>query len=132
MISLKTGGLTQGEIEAILNALPGDLTFVGPDDTVRYFNEPERRLFSRSHAILGTSVQSCHPEKSVPLVNKIISELKAGKAEAAESWANLDGRLASIRYFAVRDEAGRYLGCLELAQDVSSVREHLKNGPGHE
>jgi DUF438 domain-containing protein len=132
MIDLKTGALTQGEIEAMLNALPGDLTFVGPDDTIRYFNEPRMRLFSRSQAILGTSVQSCHPEKSVQLVNKIISELKAGKAEAAQSWANIDGRLASIRYFAVRDEAGSYLGCLELAQDVSGVREHLRNNPGHE
>jgi DUF438 domain-containing protein len=132
MMNFKMGALTQGEIEAILNALPGDLTFVGPDDTIRYFNESKTRLFSRSRTILGTSVQSCHPEKSVPLVNKIIGELKAGKAEAAESWANLDGRLANIRYFAVRDEAGRYLGCLELAQDVSGVREHLEKFPGHE
>jgi DUF438 domain-containing protein len=129
-MNLKTGALTQSEIEAILNALPGDLTFVGPDDTIRYFNEPRQRLFSRSAAILGTSVQSCHPEKSVPMVDKVVGDLKTGKADMIESWAEVGGRLASIRYCAVRDQAGAYLGCLEIAQDVSDVRAHLDKSAG--
>jgi hypothetical protein len=120
MIDLKTGKLTQEEIAAILDSLPGDLTFVGVDDTIRYFNEPRKRLFSRSQAILGTSVQSCHPEKSVPLVNQVLGDLRAGKPESGFR-TKIDGRLVDIRYMAVRDGAGRYLGCLELAQDVSGI-----------
>ncbi|HVP58453.1 MAG TPA: PAS domain-containing protein [bacterium] len=117
-VNFKTGNLTQREIEAILNVLPGDLTFVGPDDKIRYFNEPKQRLFSRSPSILGGSVQGCHPEKSVPAVNTVIADLKAGRADVVESRAKVSGRPVSIKYLAVRDEAGAYLGCLEIAQEA--------------
>jgi len=28
-----------------------------------------------------------------------------------------------IRYFAVRDEAGKYLGCLEVSQDITDIQK---------
>ena len=124
MINLKTGSLTQDELAAMLDALPGDLTFAGADDAIRYFNEPAKRLFPRDQAILGTSVQSCHPEKSVPLVNELLADLKTGRKDVVEAWANLGDRLIHIRYFAVRSQAGGYLGCLEFAQDVPHALAH--------
>lgn len=118
MINLKTGILAPEELAPLLDALPGDLTFVGADDKIRYFNQPAKRLFSRDPAILGTSVQSCHPEKSVPTVNRILDDLKSGKTDVAESRISLDGTPVAISYIAVRDGAGRYLGCLEFARTI--------------
>ena len=121
MMDFKTGKLSQVQIEAILNALPGDMTFADADGTIRYYNEPKAQLFSRKEAILGTSVQSCHPEKSIGLVSELLQDLKTGRQDVAESWTRLEGRLIHIRYFAVRDRAGEYLGCLEFVQNVSDI-----------
>jgi len=123
MISFKTGELSQGEIEAILNTIPGDITFVGKDDMIRYFNEPAKRLFTRNSSIMGTSVQQCHPDKSVASVNQVLEDLKTGRKDIAEFRVGMEGRLISIHYLAVRDGDGEYLGCLEFAQqDVSHVK----------
>ena len=34
----------------------------------------------------------------------------------------MKGKLIHIRYFAVRDERGRYRGTLEFSQDVTEIR----------
>jgi len=41
----------------------------------------------------------------------------------AEFWIELRGRFIHIRYFAVRDGEGRYLGTLEVTQDVTRIRQ---------
>ncbi|MCC6013999.1 MAG: DUF438 domain-containing protein, partial [Candidatus Verstraetearchaeota archaeon] len=47
-LQFDTGNLTKEEIEAILNTLPIDITFVDKDDTVRFFNKAEKRIFVRT------------------------------------------------------------------------------------
>jgi hypothetical protein len=125
MIEFKTGRLSGQEIEAILNALPGDITFVGKDDKILYYSRPPDPLFGRTEDILGTGVQSCHPEKSAARVNRVIETLRSGARETDESWVELDGKLIRVRYFAVRSPSGEYLGCLEFAEDVTGVKTHL-------
>lgn len=44
-IQLPTGRLALEELEAVLNILPVDISFVDKDDTVRYFNQPQERIF---------------------------------------------------------------------------------------
>jgi DUF438 domain-containing protein len=41
----------------------------------------------------------------------------------AEFWINLKGRQIYIRYFAVRDKAGKYLGTLEVSQDITDIKK---------
>jgi len=35
----------------------------------------------------------------------------------------LKGRKIYIRYFAVRDKEGKYLGCLEVTQDITDIQK---------
>jgi len=51
-----------------------------------------------------------------------LSDFKSGKRNSAEFWINLGERKIYIRYFAVRDKAGRYLGTLEATQDVTEIK----------
>jgi PAS domain S-box-containing protein len=111
------------ELEAILNALPVDITFVDAEDRVRYFNQSEERIFPRTRAIIGRSVQQCHPQKSVDIVNRIVEEFRGGERDVAEFWINLEGVLVHIRYFPVRDRHGRYLGVVEVTQDIMPMRQ---------
>lgn len=118
-----TGELTPEELEAILNALPMDITFVDKDDTVRYFNATQDRIFVRTPAVIGRKVQNCHPQKSLPVVERILHEFREKKRTVAEFWINFRGRFVYIRYFPVWGRNGEYLGTLEVTQDITRLRE---------
>lgn len=127
-IELKAPALLEGEIafhqelEAVLNTLPIEITFVDKNDVVRYFNQAETRIFPRTRAVLGRTVQQCHPQKSIHVVNRIIEEFKAGVRDVAEFWINYRGRFVHIRYFPVRSPQGEYLGVLEVTQDITDIK----------
>jgi len=122
-LQFDTGSLPAEAIQPLLNTLPIDVTFVDAEDAVRYFNEPEHRIFPRTKAVIGRKVQQCHPQSSVHVVNKLVEEFKAGRRDVAEFWINQGGRVIYIRYFAVRNEKKQYLGCLEVAQDVTEIQK---------
>ena len=121
-VSLPSGSMTPAELNAMLNTIPFDLTFVDKDDTVRYFTQGRERIFERSRAILGRKVQLCHPPSSVGIVQRIIDDFRAGRKDQAPFWINLKGRFIHIEYFALRDAAGNYLGVLEVSQDLTEKR----------
>ena len=122
-IQLPSGSFTPKELNAILNTIPFDLTFVDKDDTVRYFTEGRERIFARSRAILGRKVQRCHPPSSVHIVERILSDFRSGRENRAAFWINMKGRFIHIEYFALRDENGEYLGTLEVSQDLTEKRK---------
>jgi len=121
-VELDTGALTPGQVNLLLKNLPFDVTFVDEADTVRYFSAGAERIFPRSPGIIGRKVQNCHPPASVNVVNRILEAFRKGERQAAEFWLQTRGRFIHIRYIAIRDEAGRYGGCLEVSQDVTAVR----------
>ena len=110
-------------LEAIFDTLPVDLTFVDDTDTVRYYSKGDGRIFRRTPAIIGKKVQDCHPQKSLHEVEQVVSELKSGRRDVAEFWIELKGRRIYIRYFAVRDKTGKYLGTLEVTQDITDLQK---------
>jgi len=121
-IPVGPGALSVEELEGLLNNLPVDITFVGADDTVRYFNETKDRIFVRSRSVIGRKVQQCHPQKSVHVVERIVSEFKSGERDSAEFWIPFEGKLVHIRYFPVRTPDGRYLGTMEVTQDIAPLK----------
>jgi len=121
-VSLPTGMLALEQLVAIFSTLPVDLTFVDADDRVAFFSEGPNRVFARSRAIIGRMVQNCHPPRSVEVVERILTDFKEGRQNVAEFWIQFLGRFVHIRYFAVRREDGRYLGTLEVTQDVGKIR----------
>ena len=121
-LTFPTGSLKPEELQGLFNALPVDLTFVDADDCVRFFSEGPDRIFMRSKTILGRKVQHCHPPGSVHVVQKILGDFRSGERNGAEFWINFRGKFVHIRYFAVRDTEGKYLGTLEVTQDLTHLR----------
>jgi PAS domain S-box-containing protein len=121
VIAFETGTLSKEVIEAVLNTLPVDITFVDSDDIVRYFSQSKERIFPRTKAVIGRSVQQCHPQKSVHVVNQILEDFRSGSRDSAGFWIDLKGRKIYIRYFPVHGENGDYLGCLEVTQDITDI-----------
>ncbi len=121
-ITLPSGHLSVRQLTALLNTLPMDITYVDADDRVAYFSEGTDRVFARNRAIIGRKVEDCHPPKSVHIVERVVSDLKSGKRDVAEFWIQMGPRFVHIRYFAMRDEDGEFLGTLEVTQDIAPLR----------
>jgi PAS domain S-box-containing protein len=115
--------LSQEQLAGILEAIPVEISFVDEDDLVKFWNKHETRIFKRPVAVIGRSVQNCHPKQSVAKVNQLLSDFKSGKSDTAEFWINLGEKKVYIRYFAVRNKAGKYLGTLEATQDITQIKK---------
>lgn len=121
-IRFETGLLSLHQLETVLNHLPVDLTFIDENDVVRYFSHGKERIFARTKAVIGRTVQNCHPPQSVHVVEKLLEDFKAGRKDAEDFWIEIKDKFIYIRYFAVRDEEGRYLGTLEFTQNIAPIR----------
>jgi len=115
--------LSKEQLEGILEAIPVEISFVDENGLVKFWNKHETRIFKRPVSVIGKSVQNCHPKHSVDKVNQILSDFKSGKRDSVEFWTNLGDRKVYIRYFAVRDKVGRYLGTVEATQDITKIKE---------
>jgi len=116
--------LSMEQIDAIMETLPIEVTFVDDKDTVQYFNKLDKeKIFVRTRSVIGRKVQKCHPEKSLHVVQKIVDGFKNGTMEVAEFWIDFMGDKVHIRYFPVRDENGKYLGVMEITQKIGDIQK---------
>lgn len=122
-VPLEPGPLSLVELQSILDSLPVDISFVDTEHRVRYFNETKERIFTRTKAVIGRTVEGCHPDKSLHMVNAILDDFAAGKRDKAEFWIQMGGKFIHIRYFPVHDRSGKYLGCLEVTQDLTEIKK---------
>ena len=122
-MQLPSGSFSAEEIMAILNTLPVDMTFVDKDDKVKYFSQSSERIFQRNRAILNRDVRHCHPPASAHIVDKILDDFKTGRQSRAPFWINMGGKMIYIEYYALRNDNGEYLGCLEVSHNITPYRE---------
>ncbi|MEJ8303935.1 DUF438 domain-containing protein [Saccharibacillus sacchari] len=122
-VRFNTGILSVQQLELILNHLPVDLTYIDENDIVRYFSHGKERIFARTKAVIGRSVQNCHPPQSVHVVEELLRDFKSGRKDHEDFWIPFKDKFVYIRYFAIRDEQGTYLGTLEFTQNVAPIRE---------
>ncbi len=122
-IDFETGNLNLKLLTAMLDHLPIDFTFVDKNDVVRYFSNGKERIFHRTKSVIGRKVENCHPPGSVHIVEKLVADFKAGIKDSEDFWIKKGEAYILIRYFAVRDEHGDYLGTLEVSQDIKPFQE---------
>ncbi|NQT27855.1 PAS domain-containing protein [candidate division KSB1 bacterium] len=123
------GQLGAGILEALLETIPVEFSVVDQNDQVLAWNRHETRIFKRPEGVVGRNVRDCHPKGSLDKVEQIISEMKAGKRDKADFWIDLklegesDPQKVLIEYYALRDSAGQYLGCLEVSQNITRMQK---------
>lgn len=129
------------KIEALLNALrnlspellytiidsfPIEFTVIDAEDQVMFWNKHGIRVFKRGPAVIGRNVRMCHPQESVHKVEQVIQTLRSGKKEFIDFWLNYpDGdkpRKMLVRYSALRDEDGAYVGVLETSINLTAFQ----------
>ena len=122
-VDLGTGKLSLEELKLLFKHLPIDITFVGKDDTVKFYSEGPDRIFIRTPSVIGRLVENCHPNKSIDRVLEIVEGFKNNTLDKAEFWLKIKGMLIFIRYFPVRNKEGEYLGVLEVTQNVTEIQK---------
>ena len=116
-------------LNSLLETIPIEFSVVDSSGNVLAWNKHETRIFKRPAGVVGKNVMNCHPKKSLDKVLAILNEMKAGKRDKARFWidlpigANKDANKVLIEYYALRDEKGNYLGCLEASQNISEIQK---------
>lgn len=123
------GTLPEKVINSLLETIPIEFSVLDNNDDVLAWNRHETRIFKRPKGVIGRNVRKCHPKKSLHKVEAILTEMKAGTRNKARFWIDLDinkdgnPRKILIEYYALRDEDGNYLGCLESSQDITELQQ---------
>ena len=123
-IVMPGGHMTLEQLTALLNTVPMEITFVDADNINRFFNEGPK-VFKRPGMAIDREVFSCHPPKIEPMVRQIIDDFRAGRRDSVPVWMEKGGRSMLVKYMAVRDSKGTYLGTVELVQDMEFAKEHF-------
>ena len=118
------GRLTPAQVAALFNAIPMEITFVDADDVNRFFNEGPK-VFKRPSMALGRDVYSCHPPKIEAMARAVIEDFRSGKRDSVPIWMEKGGRTMLVTYMAVRNDAGEYLGTVELVQDMEFAKRRF-------
>jgi len=125
-IPLNSGHMTPVQIEAVLNTIPMELSFIDNQDLNRFFNSgKEKKLFKRPDDAVDREVFSCHPPKYAAMARQIIHYLRTGAKDSVDVWMNKHGEPVFVRYMAVRDKNGDYIGTLECVQKMGFAREYF-------
>ena len=125
-IQLPTGELTVKELREILKLAGIDITFIDAADHLRFF-ENEGKVFARPKLALGRPVYDCHPIQIVPVVKQLLAAFTAKTRDHTTVWRRIAGKPIGVRYHAVYDGKGTYLGAVEFVQDFSEALAHFKN-----
>ena len=123
-IILGTGHMTVEQILGVLNTIPMELTFIDDKDTNLFFSK-DTPLFKRPDMAIGRDVHSCHPPKSAQLAGRVIEEFRDGTRDKFELFRYINDEPVYIRYLAVRDEDGKYLGTLEAVEELGFAEKHF-------
>jgi hypothetical protein len=116
--------LSYKQLDAIMETLPFELTFVDAEDSVAYFNRLDKeKIFPRTRSVIGRKVEKCHPEKSVDMVKKIVTGFKEKTLDKADFWIDFRGDKVLIRYFPVYGDGGEYMGVLEVTQEIGAIQK---------
>jgi len=113
--------------DAILETIPVELTILDENDRIIGWNRDGARIFDRPARILGRDVRSCHSEKSLGMVERMLREMKAGERDSARFWyedevaGERGKRKLLVEYYALRDRNGKYIGCIEALQDITGL-----------
>jgi DUF438 domain-containing protein len=119
--------LSKDQIEAILDALPIEFIFVDEKDRLQYYNKGEKRTRKGPDDILGRDIRQCHKAESLPRTDEMLSGFRSGERDEDEFWVEGLGTRLLNRFLAVRDESGRYLGCLEYLLDFTALEQMAKD-----
>lgn len=125
-VIMPSGDLTLDQLTAMLNTIPTDLTFIDSDNIVRYYSEGKHQVFTRTRTIIGRDVFLCHPPQLIPKIKKLIEAFRSGEKDLEIVPVKIGSKLNLVRYYAVRNKLGEYIGTVEVTEEMSDILELIE------
>ncbi len=125
-IVMPGGHMTLEQLTALLNTIPLEISFIDAENINRFFNEGPK-VFKRPGMAIDREVFSCHPPKVEQMVRAIIDDFRNNRRDSLPVWMEKGGKTMLVTYMAVRDKNKKYLGTVELVQDMEFAKEHFQN-----
>ncbi len=127
-VTFPSGTLTLTELQQIFKTLPFELDLVDANDRFSWYSDQPNRNHGRSQDQIGKTLAEIHPAKILPAIKSLIESFKAGKQDSVNIPSTQNGHKILTTYYALRDDAGAYLGTLECTANVDQVISMFENG----
>jgi Uncharacterized conserved protein len=121
-------GMNEQIVRALYETLPVDVIVFDENDEIITWNKHETRLFKRPLTAMGIDYRTYHPSGSCSETEKVIGEMKLGNRDKARFWFDVpvgttqNEHKILVDFIALRDDSGKYLGCMECIQDIEEIR----------
>lgn len=129
-VIMPSGDIKVDKLTAMLNALPTDLTYIDSDNVVRYYSEGKHQVFTRTRTIIGRDVLLCHPPQLIPKIKMLLEEFRSGVKDYEIVPVKIGSKLNLVRYYAVRNEQGEYMGTVDVTEEMSEILELIERRTG--
>jgi DUF438 domain-containing protein len=116
-------GLSDTQLEAILDTLPMNFIFVDENERLIYRNKAGYSSATGAPDVMGNDIRDCHKESSLPRLEQMVSDFKSGAKDEDEFWMMVPERKILNRFLTVRDRSGKYLGMIEYLLDFTAMDE---------
>jgi len=119
-LNLATGFLSREELEQIMAHLPIEVTFADSEGRVRFYSKGGfGNGFARVKTLLGRRLEYCHPPQLEQTIMKVFEDLRNGARNSFEFYSTVGGRIVRVLVVSVRNADGKFLGALEVVEDVT-------------
>lgn len=125
-VKLNRGVLTVDQLNAFLNTIPIELTFVDDNNQFIYYNHNEpaaKMLAPRTPNQVGDPLAAVHPQRAIEHVKQVINVLRSGESDLVAMPVPGNGPDKHIMHYykAMHDENGRYRGVNEWVLDIMPI-----------
>lgn len=127
-VTFPSGTLTLTELQQLFKTLLFELDLVDANDRFSWYSDQPNRNHVRSKDQLGKTLAEIHPAKILPAIKSLIESFKTGKRDSINIPSMQNGHKIMTTYYALRDDAGTYLGTLECTANVDQILAMSENG----
>ena len=121
-IRLKGGHLNLEMLNAIFETIPQEFDVLDENDIVVWSSMNKNRLFKRTEDDIGKTVYEVHPGHSQGRVKQVLEQMHDDKRGSLSLVVNHDHRPISISFYDLHNDAGKYIGCIEVTQPVDKYQ----------
>ena len=82
----------------------------------------KHRLFKRTEKDIGKTVFEVHPGHSQKHVKEVLNQMHTGSRSTISIMITKDNQPVNISFYSLYNEAGKYIGCIEVTQPVSNLQ----------
>ncbi len=115
--------LSQEQLHSIFEALPCEVTFIDENDNILFFNKMQtRKMHILDASAIGRQARSYMPAQIKADYGLISEQLRTGARDKISFWFREHDRLIYTTFVAAKAADGRFIGLLEICQDITSLK----------